>query len=187
MNDESPKKSQSIYDLVKFTFFAVIIILPIRFFIAKPFIVKGQSMDPTYHDGQYLLVDQISYRFHEPQRGDIVVFKYPHDTREFYIKRIIGLPGETVRYEDGKVTILNSAHPKGFELDEPYIKNMAFDSMGQEVLPDNEYFVMGDNRPASSDSRNWGTLNRRYIVGRPFIRLYPITQIGIYPGEANDY
>ena len=193
MNDEASKNPivnqkdpNSIKELIKFTLYALIIILPIRYYIAKPFLVQGASMDPTYEDGQYLMVDQLSYRLHEPRRGDVIVFRYPNDKNKYYIKRIIGLPGETVSLDKGKVTVTNASHPKGFTLEETYLVNFSYDTTLPDTLASDEYFVMGDNRGASADSRAWGNLNRSFIVGRPALRLYPFTKLGIYPGQAQD-
>lgn len=169
-------------DLVKFAFIALLIILPFRLFIAQPFIVNGQSMTPTFDSGQYLIVDQISYAFQNPVRGDVVVFRFPEDKSKFFIKRIIGLPGETVTIENGSITIFNDEHPKGLELDEPYIDTSANTDMSVTLEPD-EFFVMGDNREASSDSRLWGPLDRELIAGRPLVRLFPVGQFSILPGE----
>ncbi len=162
---------------------ALIVALPIRFFIAEPFIVNGASMDPTFSTGQFLIVDRVTYRFENPHRGDVIVFEYPNNPSVYYIKRIIGLPGETVSIKNGKVTIINTEHPAGFELTEPYIdaSHISVDT-SKEVLGATEYFVMGDNRAQSSDSRVWGPLEKHFIVGRPIVRLLPVNNIGILPG-----
>ena len=115
---------QSIWELVLFVFIAVIVILPFRIFIAQPFIVSGSSMVPTFENGQYLIVDELSYKISTPKRDDVVVFKYPNDTTKYFIKRIIGLPGETVDVTENDVTITNKEHPDGFKLDQPFVKNI---------------------------------------------------------------
>lgn len=171
----------SIWELVRFVLIAIIIVLPIRTLVAQPFIVSGSSMFPTFQNNQYLIVDQISYRFEDPKRGDVVIFRYPLDTSKFFIKRIIGLPNEKVIIEDGVVSI-ETANGKKETLDEPYLQNISKDSMSIE-LKDGEYFVMGDNRTASSDSRIWGTLPRKNIVGRALVRLLPVDSMGVNPGE----
>jgi signal peptidase I len=127
----------------------------------------------TFESGQYLVVDQVSYQFHEPRRGDVVVFRYPKDPSKFFIKRVIGLPGDTVIIEGSTVRIKNEASPEGFVLNEPYIKSMRNNNNVTETLGDREYFVMGDNRDQSSDSRVWGVLQEERIVGRAFVRLFP--------------
>ncbi len=173
---------QSFWELVRFALIAIIIVIPIRIFIAQPFIVSGSSMVPTFENGQYLIVDEISYRLNNPQRDDVVVFRYPNDTTKFFIKRIIGLPNETVDIKGTTVTITNSEHPGGFTLSEPYIQNTA-DSNTHLELKSDEYFVMGDNRPASSDSRYWGPVSRKLLIGKVFLRLLPVNKIGVLPGD----
>ena len=127
-----------------------VILIPIRLFIAQPFVVVGGSMDPTFATGQYLIVDELSYRFETPERGQVIIFKYPKDTTKYFIKRIIGLPSEKISIKDGVVTIKNSAHPDGFVLDEPYIKNPSTSNLPEQTLGSNDYFVMGDNRYSQS-------------------------------------
>ena len=175
---------QSIWELVKFALIAIAIVLPIRIFIAQPFIVSGSSMVPTFQDGQYLIVDEISYNLGSPKRDDVVIFRNPNNTKVFFIKRVIGLPGETVdvKSNTNEVTITNKEHPEGFKLNQSFIKNVGGIDAHME-LKDGEYFVMGDNRPASSDSRYWGVVPRNLMVGRAFIRLFPINKIGIMPGN----
>ncbi|MFA6459274.1 MAG: signal peptidase I [Candidatus Paceibacterota bacterium] len=165
---------------------ALAIALPIRFFIAEPFIVSGASMDPTFASGQFLIVDRLSYRLEEPKRGDVVIFRYPNDPKIYFIKRIVGLPGESIRINEGKVDIVNSEHPEGITLDESYIAaaHASKDDFVKQ-LGTTEYFVMGDNRLQSSDSRAWGPLDRHYIIGRPVARLLPVTELSLFPGEHN--
>ncbi len=172
-------------ELIRFVLIAVFVVLPIRVFIAQPFIVSGSSMDPTFENGEYLIVDEISYRFDEPERGDVIIFKYPKDPSKYFIKRIIGLPGETVTISATRVHITTS---KGEELDEQIILDEAYLShptLGSSslTLDADEYFVMGDNRPASSDSRIWGPLPRDHIIGRALVRLLPIGRVGVFPGK----
>ncbi|MEO8637725.1 MAG: signal peptidase I [Candidatus Taylorbacteria bacterium] len=176
-----PKSEGAFAELLRFGLIALIIVIPIRFFVAKPFVVSGSSMDPTFLNGEYLIVDELTYRFENPARGDVIIFKYPKDESKYYIKRIIGLPGETVESQGGKITIVNALHPKGFALNEPYLENKSFDSF--KITLGDEYFVMGDNRPQSSDSRFWGPVKEALIIGRPVIRLHPITKIAVLPGE----
>ena len=173
---------QSFWELVRFVLVAVTIVIPIRIFIAQPFIVSGSSMVPTFENGQYLIIDEISYRFNDPQRDDVVVFRYPNDTKKFFIKRIIGLPNETVDIKGNTVTVTNKSHPSGFVLDQSFIENTANNDTHFE-LKDGEYFVMGDNRSASSDSRYWGAVPKNLLIGKVFLRLFPISKIGILPGD----
>ncbi len=181
---EIPKKENFFKEILKFTIIALIIVIPVRTYIAQPFIVSGPSMDPTFDTGQYLIVDQVSYRFADPKRNDVIVFRYPRDPKVFYIKRIIGLPGETVSVNSGDVSIINSAHPDGILLDESYIaQNHRVTDTFKITLGPTEYFVMGDNRAESSDSRAWGPLDKKYIVGRPVLRLLPFSKISVIPGK----
>jgi signal peptidase I len=178
---QKTKKENFWLDLVKFTLLAIIIVYPIKTFVVKPFIVSGASMDPTYQDGQYLIVDEISYRFKNPERGEVVVFRPPRDPNKFFIKRIIGLPNETISINKGSVTITSSG--KTFELTEPYIaSNLESHENSTRTLKEDEYFVMGDNRQFSSDSRIWGPISKDVIEGRALVRLLPPTKFGIFPG-----
>ncbi len=173
---------QSFWELARFAVIAMAIVIPIRIFIAQPFIVSGSSMFPTFENGQYLVVDEISYKLSDPERDDVVIFRYPNDTKKFFIKRIIGLPNETVDIKGNEVAIINKEHPDGFSLDQSYVKNTANNNVHFE-LKDNEYFVMGDNRIASSDSRYWGAVPKKLLVGKAFLRLLPINKISILPGN----
>ena len=181
--NETPlqKKQNGIWETIKFAIVAFIIVWPIRAFVAQPFIVSGSSMVPTFENSQYLIVDQISYKLEEPKRGDVVVFRYPNDTSKFFIKRIIGLPGEVVTIDGSKVSI-ETKDGETIALDEPYVKNESKNNF-TTTIGDTEYFVMGDNRAASSDSRYWGNLDEHYIVGKAFIRLLPFNSFGLNPGH----
>jgi len=185
---ENPPKSKmkDFWEIVRFALIALIIVIPIRTYIAKPFIVEGASMFPTFQDKNYLIVDEISYHLGDPTRGDVVVFHPPQDEAVYYIKRIIGLPSETVSIKKGIVTIINKENPDGFVLNEPYISEIGTSTLAKE-LNNKEYFVMGDNRPYSSDSRYWGALPRDHIKGRAFLRLLPISNIDMFPGEHRTY
>ncbi|MDQ5901663.1 MAG: signal peptidase, partial [Patescibacteria group bacterium] len=137
------KNKNGFWETVKFAIIAFIIVWPIRAFVAQPFIVSGSSMVPTFENSQYLIVDQISYRFEEPKRGDVVIFRYPNDPSKFFIKRIIGMPGELVQISGSKVTITQTNGEK-ITLEEPYVKNESENQMKAQI-GENEYFVMGDN------------------------------------------
>ena len=180
--EEIRDTKQSFWELVRFAIIALLIVIPVRVFIAEPFVVSGSSMIPAFEDGNYLIVDKISYRLNNPKRDDVVVFQYPGDHKKFFIKTIIGLPNETVDIKGSVVSITNSEYSAGFQLDEPYVKNLAQNET-HLVLKENEYFVMGDNRSASSDSRSWGAVKEELIAGRAFLRLLPIKKIGILPGS----
>lgn|SRR3989338_4036871 len=173
-------------EIVELIILALVIVLPIRLFIVNPFIVSGSSMVPTFHNGEYLIIDQLTYRFNAPERGDVVIFHYPKDTSKFFIKRILGLPGEKVGIRNGIVSIEKAGEKKLTTLIEDYIKNKSTDS-GDYVLGNEEYFVMGDNRISSSDSRVWGALDKKYIVGRALLRLLPITEVSLFPGKTEAY
>lgn len=175
-----------IIEIVRFSIIALLIVIPIRMFIAQPFIVSGASMEDTFHQGEYLIVDQVSYHFQNPARGDVIIFRYPVDPSKFFIKRIIGVPGDTIDINNSIVTITNDAYPDGVVLDEPYIKSMVVPQSVTETLGDHEYFVMGDNRDKSSDSRSWGILQRNRIVGRALIRLFPPSEISYLPGTFEE-
>lgn len=181
---ETTQKKQSVFsEIFSFSLMALIIVLPIRLFIAQPFIVSGASMETTFSTGQYLIVDQLTYHLENPQRGDVIVFRYPKDPSKFFIKRIIGLPGDTIAISGRTVTIKNDSHPEGFILNENYILDMKPLGDYTETLGNDEYYVMGDNRDASSDSRIWGILKRENIVGRAFLRLFPFSKIDVFPGH----
>lgn len=161
----------------------VLIVLPVRIFIAQPFIVDGESMVPTFEDRDYLIIDELTYRFSDPKRGDVVVFRYPGDPSVFYVKRIIGLPGERVAIERGNVTITKS-DGSTLVLDETYVVNEDATYTSNTLLGEDEFFVMGDNRPRSSDSRVWGALPRENLMGRAFVRLFPFDKAGVMPGSV---
>lgn len=175
-------KSQSFWELVRFALIAIAIVVPVRVLVAEPFIVSGSSMVPTFENGDYLIVDKLTYKLSDPKRDDVVIFRYPGDTTKFFIKRIIGLPNETVDIKGAKITITNSEHKDGFVLDQPFIKSHSSNNMHFE-LKDDEYFVMGDNRNASSDSRYWGAVNKNLLSGRAMLRLLPIDKVEALPGN----
>lgn len=139
-------------------------------------------MVPTFEDKEYLIVDEISYRLNDPKRDDVVIFRYPNDQKKFFIKRIIGLPNETVDIKGTEVTITNKEYPDGFKLDQSFIQNNINSDVHHELKSD-EYFVMGDNRPASYDSRNWGAVPKNLLIGKAFLRLFPISKIDLLPGS----
>lgn len=165
-----------IWEVLKIFIIASVIVLPIRYFLFQPFIVKGDSMVPNFQSGDYLIVDELSYRFADPERGDIIVFKYPKDTTQRFIKRVIGLPGETVDIKNGSVTI--SKDGKSFILDEKYLPlNLKTYGDIYTVLAGDEFFVLGDNREFSYDSRSWGSVPRKDIIGKAFLRILPLAAL----------
>ena len=178
-----------IWDIIKFLAPIVVIVFVVRTYIAQPFIVDGESMSPNFHTGHYLVIDELSYRFHAPQRGDVVVLRYPLDTSRFFLKRIVGIPGDHIVIKNGKVYITNDANPNGYVLNEPY-QNQATFPAGQfkdVILEQDEYFAMGDNRAGSSDSRAWGILPRKDIIGHALFRLFPVKDMGITPASVDDF
>lgn len=171
-------------DLFTLAFLIVVVVIPIRLFIISPFVVDGESMHPTFENLDYLVVDEAVYDFKSPSRGDVVVFRYPLNPSVFYIKRVIGVPGETVSINRGTVAITDASGTT-FTLPEPYIVNEDATYTKKVTLNADEYFVMGDNRPNSSDSRVWGVLPRKDIIGRVDLRLLPFSKIGFFPGAVS--
>lgn len=173
------QKKETWWDALRFGIILLAIIIPFRMFVAQPFIVHGASMDDTFHNSDYLIVDELSYLLRDPIRGEVVVFKNPQNESQYFIKRIIGLPGETVTVHNGETSITKG--DTTINIAQPYIGSEspkdAYVKLGQ-----GEYFVMGDNRAVSWDSRYWGMLKRDEIKGRAFLRLFPFTQISYLPG-----
>ncbi len=181
-----PSFSESIgsfvLEVAKVVIISLAIIVPVRYFLIQPFYVKGASMEPNFYDNEYLVVDEISYRLSHPDRGDVVVIRNPKHESDFLIKRVVGLPGEQVEIMNGEVTILNTEFPSGVMLDEseylgPKVKT---NSTVDVTLGDNEFFVLGDNRDSSLDSRYFGPITRRDIVGRAWIRAWPVNRLSLF-------
>lgn len=172
-----------VWEMLKIALISAAIIIPVRYFLIQPFFVKGASMEPNFHDREYLIIDEISYRFDTPTRGQVVVFRYPRNPQEYFIKRIIGLPGEEVQIKNGTVTIYNEEHPDGFALTEPYLSNESITYNQDEdrvpIGPD-EYYVLGDNRGASKDSRYFGAVNKSFIIGKVLFRGWPIDKAQVF-------
>lgn len=193
MVNESPARALGsfIWELIKVLVLALVIIVPLRVAVAEPFIVSGSSMVPNYHNREYLIINKLTYRFSEPERGDVIVFKYPKNRSQYFIKRIIGLPGEKVEVKNGHVIIYNEEFPDGKVLPEQYLpnENVTFNPFGRDEivsLGSEEYFVLGDNRQASSDSRSWGILPRHDFVGKAWFRVFPLTNLGVLP-DGHEY
>lgn len=179
-----------VLELIKVVVISLAIIIPIRYYLIQPFYVKGASMEPSFYDKEYLIIDEISYRFHEPERGDIIVFRYPRDPEEFFIKRIIGLPGEKVQIKDGAVYVYNRAQPNGFKPEEKYLAaDVKTYGINEDAvsLSDGEYFVLGDNRAASKDSRSFGPLDKKFITGRVLLRGWPFSRINVFSAPSYSY
>ena len=175
-----------VVEVAKVVIISLAIIIPVRYFLIQPFYVKGASMEPNFYDNQYLVVDELTYRFHEPHRGDVIVLRKPQLESDFLIKRVIGLPGERVQIANGQVTIYNTENPYGVVLDEsaylaPTVKTSG--SIDQK-LGVNEYFVLGDNREASLDSRYFGIVTRKEIIGRTWIRAWPLNSAKMFSTPA---
>jgi signal peptidase I len=183
---ESVRSSSVAHEIVTFALIALFVVIPTRLFIAQPFIVRGASMEPTFDNGQYLIVDQLSYHLHPPKRGDVVIFRYPKNPSVFFIKRIIGLPGETVELVGKDVIIDRGIGEEPMTLDESFLDPVRVRAeYGTYALSNNEYFVMGDNRAESSDSRSWGPLPKDDLVGRAIVRLFPAGTLGFFPGKID--
>lgn len=166
----------------------IIIVKLVQGFLIQPFIVDGGSMLPTYHDKEFLLVDKLSYLLHGASRGDVMIFKLFENNNNPYegkylIKRVIGLPGDRVVVENGVTTIYNKANPKGFSINEPFVSYKDITKNVDVTLDDHHYFVMGDNRAQSYDSRYWGPLDSKDIKGQVLFRIYPFTKAGYEPGQ----
>lgn len=173
-------------ETIRIFIISLIVIFIVRSFIIQPFFVKGASMQPNFSDGDYLIVDELGYKLAEPKRGDVIIFRYPNNPSEYFIKRIIGLPGETVSIKDNSVTIFNEESPLGVTLDESSYLPVSNQTLGTYYveLRDNEYYVLGDNRTASLDSRRWGALEDNYIIGKAWVRAWPFDEFDIF-GSAN--
>ena len=165
----------SILEILEIAVVAIVAVFVIRSFLVQPFLVSGSSMVPTFSNGDYLLVDELTYRVRLPERGEVIVFRPPVDPSTYFIKRIIGLPKERVVLGDGKVEVFNTSTPSGFSISENYLPQQ-FQPIGRQEfdLKPDEYLVFGDNRGASFDSRSWGPLKKDAIVGLVRLRLWPL-------------
>ena len=186
-------------EVVKVFILAFVIIVPIRIFLFQPFFVQGASMSPTFENGEYLIVNEIGYKKTEIgfegmkfftigpskdlERGDVIVFRYPKNPKQFFIKRVIGLSGEKIEIKNGQVIIYNEEFTEGFVLDEsdyiPGVKTLAGGGISVK-LNEESYFVMGDNRSASHDSRSWGPLGEDKVIGKVLIRAWPVNRADIF-------
>lgn len=187
-----------VLEIIKIVFLAFIIIVPIRVFLFQPFFVQGASMEPNFENNQYLVVNELGFKetnigfgyhnwfqikpFREIKRQKVIVFRYPLDPSNFFIKRVIGLPGEKIQIADGQVTIFNHTHPRGLILNETAYLPVGLKTTGHLIitLKNNQYFVMGDNRMFSSDSRSWGPVPKKDIIGEVVFRAWPLNKISLY-------
>lgn len=168
-----------IWEVVKIVAISLAIIIPIRYFLIQPFYVIGASMEPNFADYNYLIIDELTFRFQEPQRGEVVVLRNPQNRSEFFIKRVIGLPGDTVRIEQGKVYVNDAILDESAYLADDVVTS-SFNGYQTITLNNDEYFVVGDNRTHSLDSRRFGPVHKSSIVGRVWIRAWPFNQFTIY-------
>ncbi len=170
-----------ILEVLQIIIVSAAIIVPIRYFLIQPFYVKGASMEPNFYDHEYLIIDEFSYRLREPVRGEIVVFRYPRDPSQFFIKRVVGLPGETIEVSAGQVVVFNEEHPNGQALDEDaYLDGVLTQGKKKLTLGSDEYFLMGDNRDESLDSRSFGPVKKDAFVGRVWVRGLPLSRVGTF-------
>ena len=173
-----------LFEVVKIVILAAVIVLPVRYFLFQPFFVQGISMEPNFENGDYLIVDEISYRFRDPERGEVIVFKYPKNPIQRYIKRIIGLPGETVEIKEGQVIILDENGNQTLNELDYLSENIETSGNIRVSLSEDEYFVLGDNRNFSSDSRRWGVLPKNYIIGKVYVRAWPFAALAKFETPA---
>ena len=178
------KKSLAfVFEIVKIAVIAAVIVIPIRYYLFQPFFVRGESMDPTFKNGDYLIIDEITYRFKEPNRGEVVVFKFPYDNSQKFIKRVIGLPGETVEIKNGEITIYDASGIKSLD-ESDYLSELITAGEMSVTLSKDEYFVLGDNRFFSFDSRRFGPILRSDIIGRAVLRAWPFTSVSVFEAPA---
>lgn len=174
------------WGIFKLFLVALAIVIPLRYYVAQPFIVRGSSMEPNFVNREYLVVDEITYRFRKPKREEAIVLRYPQNPNEYLIKRIIGLPGEEVEISSGEVKIKNKEYPEGLTLAQAYLeesKRPTYPGV-KTRLGEDEFFVLGDNRPSSSDSRAWGVLPKKFIVGRAMFTVLPLSRFGLVPSAS---
>ncbi len=166
-------------EIVEIVALTLLIFIVVRF-VLQTYHVDGASMQPGLTTQEYVMVNKTAYLFQSPERGDVIVFHYPHDTTQDYIKRVIGLPGDTIQTDSTHVWV------NGKLLNEQAYISSSYNQIGNSwKVPPNQYFVMGDNRPVSEDSRSWGFVPRSYIVGKAALVFWPLNKlhfISTYPG-----
>jgi len=171
--DTKKRKKSMIRELLETVISAGIIAFIIITFIGQVTVVRGASMEPTLHDRERLIANKISYRFESPGRNEIIIFKPPIGIKRNYIKRIIGIPGDKIEIVDGKIYVNDQA------LEEPYVKHRSYENIPPTIIPADSFFVLGDNRPNSSDSRYWGFVPRKNVVGKAWVVFWPLSKIRI--------
>jgi len=176
-SDDTTKGSSTVKswlrEMVESVLPALVIVLVVNVFLAQATRVEGQSMEPNLHNNERLIVEKISYRFRSPSRGDIVVLRRPYRSSEPLIKRVVGMPGDTVEVKNGQVFI------NGEALNEPYLDQPTWGAIALTVVPEEHVFVLGDNRRASNDSRAFGFVSYNDIIGRAWVRYWPPQEIGV--------
>jgi len=181
--DKTESFKDFVFEMIKVLIVSLIIIVPIRAYVVQPFYVDGASMEPNFHDGEYLIVDEISYRFKEPERGDIVIFHPPDNPKVYYIKRIIGMPNEVVDIKNGEIKIYESDSPDALIIDESDYLTKDYLLRPSEKyhvkLGEGEYYLMGDNRPNSLDSRRLGPISESHIKGKVALRAFPFDKFTV--------
>ena len=178
-NYKIKKIASVIFELVKIIVIALAIVIPIRYFLIQPFYVKGASMEPTFYDHEYLIVNEVTYRMNEPKRGDVIVFKYPRNPEQYFIKRVIALPGESIKIENGSVYIKEVDSEDWLLLDESVYLDESVKTYPyfETDVSEDEYFLMGDNRSSSLDSRIFGAVQKVVTIGRTWLRAWPMDRI----------
>lgn len=173
-----------VIETVKIVVLAAVIILPIRYFLIQPFYVKGASMEPNFHDKEYLMINEVGYRFGSPIREEVIVFRYPRDPKQFFIKRVIGIPGDTVEFKEDSVFLDAGSTGEFVKLSETYLADGVITKQKGEdseyALEEGEYLLLGDNRDHSLDSRNFGPVDDSLIVGKVWFRGWPINRIEVF-------
>ncbi|AGB40605.1 signal peptidase I [Halobacteroides halobius DSM 5150] len=162
-------------------FWAIIISIFLIVFVVQAFYIPSGSMRPTLQPGDRILVNKLIYRFRDPKRGEVIVFKYPVNPNRKFIKRVIGLPGDTIKIVDGRVYV------NGKPLEEDYTLEKSYTDYPAIKIPANNYFVLGDNRNNSKDSRFWGFVPRENIIGKATVIFWPLNRINFIGGINNDY
>ncbi len=171
--DIKKREKSMIRELLETVISAGIIAFIIITFIGQVTVVRGASMEPTLHDRERLIANKISYRFESPERNEIIIFKPPIGIKRNYIKRIIGIPGDKIEIVNGKIYVNAQV------LKEPYVKYRSNENMPPTIVPADSFFVLGDNRPNSSDSRYWGFVPRKNVVGKAWVVFWPLNKIRI--------
>ena len=171
--DIKKRKKSMIRELLETVISAGIIAFIVITFIGQVTVVRGASMEPTLHDRERLIANKISYRFEPPERNEIIIFKPPIGIKRNYIKRIIGIPGDKIEIVNGKIYVNDQV------LEEPYVKHRSYENMPPTIVPADSFFVLGDNRPNSSDSRYWGFVPRKNVVGKAWVVFWPLNKIRI--------